>query len=149
VSSIRRDLLAWLLSSVLAGGLAASAVVFFQARAEANELFDYQLRQLALTLRDRTYLTRQLGEALQGEEAYDVVIQVWGPDGTLLYGSRRAVVPGPVRIGYDDLETVEGRWRVFAIQQRGLTIQVAQPMAVRRSGPIKHRARHMSFEAAD
>jgi len=131
VTSIRRRLLVWLLFAVLAGGVAAASIVFFQARAEVDEIFDYQLRQLALTLRDRTYLTRQLGEALQGEEAYDVVIQVWGPDGTLLYGSRRAVVPGPVRIGFDDLETVEGRWRVFAIQQRGLTLQVAQPRSVR------------------
>jgi two-component system OmpR family sensor kinase len=129
--SIRRRLLVWLLSSVLAGGLVAASVVFFQARAEADELFDYQLRQLALTLRDRTFLTQQLGEALQGEEAFDVVIQVWSPEGKLLYGSRREVVPGPARIGFDYAETVDGRWRVFAIQQRGLTIQVAQPTAVR------------------
>jgi len=130
--SIRRRLLLWLLSSVLAGGLAAASVVFFQARAEVDEIFDYQLRQLALTLRDRTYLTQQLGEALQGEEAYDVVIQVWGPDGTLLYASRReTIVPGPVRLGFGEADTRDGRWRVFAIQQRGLTIQVAQPTSVR------------------
>jgi two-component system OmpR family sensor kinase len=132
--SIRRRLLLWLLSSVLAGGLVAASVVFFQARAEVDEIFDYQLRQLALTLRDRTYLTQQLGEALQGEEAYDVVIQVWGPDGTLLYASRReTIVPGPVRLGFGRADTDAGRWRVFAIQQRGLTIQVAQPTAVRDS----------------
>ncbi len=130
--SIRRRLLLWLLSSVLAGGLVAASVVFFQARAEVDEIFDYQLRQLALTLRDRTYLTQQLGEALQGEEAFDVVIQVWGPDGTLLYASRRqTIVPGPVRLGFGRADTDEGQWRVFAIQQRGLTIQVAQPTAVR------------------
>jgi hypothetical protein len=37
--SIRRRLLVWLLSSVLAGGIVAASVVFFQARAEVNELF--------------------------------------------------------------------------------------------------------------
>jgi two-component system OmpR family sensor kinase len=134
VSSIRRDLLAWLLSSVLAGGLAASAVVFFQARAEANELFDYQLRQLALTLRDRSYTPRQLAEVLQGEDALDFVIGVWGPDGTPLYLSHpRLQFPGAVQLGLSEVDAPEGSWRVFAIQQRGLTIQVAQPMAVRRS----------------
>ena len=80
--SMRRRLLLWLLTSLLAGGLAAAAVVFVQARTEVHELFDYQLRQLALTLRDRSYSVRQLAEVLQGEEALDFVIQVWAPDGT-------------------------------------------------------------------
>jgi len=93
--SIRHRLIVWLLSSVLAGGLLAAGVVFFQAREEANELFDYQLRQLALTLRDRIYLPSQLAEVLQGEEALDFVIQVWAPDGTRLYNSHpRLRVPG-------------------------------------------------------
>jgi two-component system OmpR family sensor kinase len=130
--SIRHRLLVWLLSSVLAGGLVAAGVVFFQAREEANELFDYQLRQLALTLRDRTYLPSQLAEVLQGEEALDFVIQVWAPDGTRLYNSHpRLRVPGAVQIGFSDVQGPDERWRVFVIQQRGLTIQVAQPLSVR------------------
>ncbi|HSN19371.1 MAG TPA: ATP-binding protein [Usitatibacter sp.] len=130
--SIRHRLLVWLLSSVLAGGLLAAGVVFFQARAEANQLFDYQLRQLALTLRDRIYLPSQLAEVLQGEEALDFVIQVWAPDGTRLYISHPKLhVPSAVQLGFSEVRTEEGRWRVFAIQQRGLTIQVAQPLSAR------------------
>ncbi|HUL97108.1 MAG TPA: ATP-binding protein [Usitatibacter sp.] len=130
--SMRRRLLFWILAAVLAGGFAAAAVVFFQARTEANDLFDYQLRQLALTLRDRTYAPSQLAEALQGEEALDFAIQVWGPDGTELYESHPQLrVPGAVQLGFSVAESPEGRWRIFAIQQRGLTIQVAQPMGVR------------------
>src|SRR5438128_6938311 len=113
--SMRRRLLVWLLSSVLAGGVAAAAIVFFQARAEANELFDYQLRQLALTLRDRTYSATRLSEVLQGEEALDFKIQVWSNDGQPLYEShpdRR--VRGPVRLGFDDVRSADGNWRVFA-----------------------------------
>jgi len=130
--SIRHRLLVWLLSTVLAAGLGAATVVFFKARDEANELFDYQLRQLALTLRDRTYLPSQLAEVLQGEEALDFVIQVWAPDGTRLYNSHPKLrVPGAVQIGFSDVVGSAGRWRVFAIQQRGLTIQVAQPLSAR------------------
>lgn len=130
--SIRRRLLVWLLSSVLAGGLLAAGVVFVQARSEANELFDYQLRQLALTLRDRNYTARQLAEVLQGEEAPDFVIQVWASDGTPLYLSHPQLpLPGGVQLGFSDVQGDQGRWRVFAIQQRGLTIQVAQPLAER------------------
>jgi signal transduction histidine kinase len=130
--SMRRRLLFWLLSSVLAGGLAAAVVVFFQARYAANEIFDYQLRQLALTLRDRTYSPRELAEVLQGEDALEFVIQVWAPDGNRVYASHpRLDVPGAVQLGFSDMSTRDGRFRVFAIQQRGLTIQVAQPVAAR------------------
>jgi len=138
--SIRRRLLIWLLAAVLAGGLVAAGVVFFQARSEANDLFDYQLRQLALTLRDRTYAPSQFAEVLQGEEALDFAIEVWGPDGTELYESQPQLrVPGAVQLGFSTGEGPDGKWRIFAIQQRGLTIQVAQPMAVRSQ---------LAFEAA-
>jgi two-component system OmpR family sensor kinase len=130
--SMRRRLLFWLLLSVLAGGLSAAAVVFFQARWAANEIFDYQLRQLALTLRDRTYSPRELAEVLQGEDALEFVIQVWAPDGKRVYASHpRLDVPGAVQLGFSDMVTRDGRFRVFAIQQRGLTIQVAQPVTAR------------------
>ncbi|HET7728754.1 MAG TPA: ATP-binding protein [Usitatibacter sp.] len=130
--SMRRRLLLWLLSSVLLGGLAAAAVVFVQARAQANEIFDYQLRQLALTLRDRSYDPTQLAEALQGEEALEFAIQVWARDGRRIYVSHPQLrVPSPVQVGFDEVSTANGRWRSFVTQQRGLTIQVAQPVAVR------------------
>ena len=130
--SIRHRLLVWLLSTVLVAGLAASGVVFFKAREEANDLFDYQLRQMALTLRDRSYQPSQLAEVLQGEDALEFVIQVWAPDGTQLYNSHpRLHVPGAVQIGFSDVQGSTGQWRVFAIQQRGLTIQVAQPTSNR------------------
>jgi two-component system, OmpR family, sensor kinase len=92
-----------------------------------NELFDYQLRQLALALRDRAYSPTQLAEALREEAGSDFVIQVWSPDGRLLYGSHPNLdAPGPVTPGFGDVETASGAWRVFATFHRGLTIQVAQ-----------------------
>ena len=130
--SIRRQLTFWLLTSVLAAGLIASLVVFFQARNEANGLFDYQLRQIAIALRDRTFLPGQLDEVLKGEDAREVVVQVWGPDGARIYTSdAKAAAPMVIKLGFDDLQAASGHWRVFGIQQRGLTFQVAQPMAVR------------------
>lgn len=126
MTSIRRRLLVWLLLAVLLGGLAAAFVVFYQARKQANELFDYQLRQLALALRDRAYSPSQLAEALRDEAGSDFVIQVWSPDGRRLYGSHPDLdAPGPSAPGFADVETSLGRWRVFATYHRGLTIQVA------------------------
>lgn len=123
--SMRRRLLVWLLSSVLAGGITAAAVVFYQARQQVNELFDYQLRQLALTLRDRDYIPSQLAEALQ-TDGIDFAIQVWSADGRALYNSHPLLgVPAPAAPGFADVQTSSGRWRVFSIWHRGLTIQVA------------------------
>lgn len=130
--SLRRRLLFWLLTSVLAGGLLASGVVYFQALGEANEIFDYQLRQLALSLRDRSFSSAALSRALQGEDALEFAIQVWGPDGSLLYDSHPLEgLPAVVRLGLGTVGVESGAWRTYAVQQRGLTIQVAQPLAVR------------------
>jgi two-component system OmpR family sensor kinase len=130
--SMRRRLLFWVLMCVLAGGFVASAVVFFQARAEATGLFDYQLRQLALTLRDRSYSVTRFAEVLAGEDALDFVIEVWAPDGRTLYESHpHLLIPAPIALGFSDLVSPQGRFRSYAIQQRGLTIQVSQPMADR------------------
>jgi two-component system OmpR family sensor kinase len=124
---VRRRLLFWLLSSVLLGGIAAAAVVFYQARTQANELFDYQLRQMALTLRDRTFSPGQLAEALQGNESLDFVIQAWSADGRLLYRSHpRLVMPAPEVQGFSDIVTPLGTWRVYSLWDRGITIEVAQ-----------------------
>ena len=124
--SLRRRLLVWSLVIVLLGGLVAGIIVFHQARSQATELFDYQLRQLAFTLRDRDYSPSQLAEALSGE-GLDFVIQVWAADSRLLYRSHPQIgIPGPTEPGFNDVDTSLGTWRVYTIWHRGLWIQVAQ-----------------------
>lgn len=130
MGSIKRQLLLGLLGLMLtAVGLGAWAV-YRQARAELDELFDYQLRQMALSLRDQAF-----GEAAAptpAPEDFDFAIQVWSQDGVRLYLSRpQAVLPARARLDYDTVETDEGTWRVFSHEQRGLVFQVAQPLRVR------------------
>ena len=125
--SMRRRLLVWLLSSVLLAGLLATLVVFYQSRQQANDMFDYQLSQLALTLRDRSYVPGELAAVLEGTKGLDFVIQVWAPDGRLLYASHpQYVLPVASHLGLADIETNAGTWRVFSAWHDGLTIQVAQ-----------------------
>jgi two-component system OmpR family sensor kinase len=125
--SMRRRLLVWLLSSVLLAGLLATLVVFYQSRQQANDMFDYQLSQLALTLRDRSYVPSEFAAVLQGTKGLDFVIQVWAPDGRLLYASHpEYVLPVASQLGLADIETKAGTWRVFSAWHEGLTIQVAQ-----------------------
>lgn len=131
MTSIRHKLLAWLLAAVLVAGLIAAWGVYRQARAELDEVFDYHLRQLALSLRNRSFEGMLIEPADLAEE-FDFVIQVWDRDGGRLYFSRpNTALPNHARLGYDMVPSASGTWRVFAIQAQGLTIQVAQPMGVR------------------
>ena len=125
--SIRRRLLVWLLTGMLLAGLSLTVFVFIQARNTANEMFDYQLRQIALALRDRAYLPGDLAETLQAAEGLDFVIQAWTPDGRLVYESHPQIqMPATGVEGFSDVKTALGTWRVFATWHRGLSIQVAQ-----------------------
>ena len=125
--SMRRRLLVWLLTGMLLAGLAVTVLVFYQARSTANEMFDYQLRQIALALRDRAYLPGNLAETLQAAEGLDFVIQAWTPDGRLVYESHPQIeMPATGVEGFSDVKTKLGTWRVYATWHRGLSIQVAQ-----------------------
>ncbi len=132
MSSIRRRLLIGLLAVALASGVVAAAGVYLQARHEANEMFDYQLKQMALSLRDQTFQELVQTEPSVLEEHFDFIIQVWRNDGARLYFSHpRPGLPNRARLGYATVDAADGRWRVFSIEQRGLVFQVAQPMSVR------------------
>lgn len=132
MTSIRQRLLVGLLAVVLCGGLIAAFGVYLQARREANELFDYQLRQMALSLRDQAFDPFAAAAPPDIGADFDFVIQVWGRDGVRLYYSHpHPGLPNRARLGYETVAAPDGQWRVFSLQQRGLTFQVAQPMRVR------------------
>lgn len=131
--SIRRRLLIWLLLAVLLTSLIAAAGIYGKARDEANALFDYQLKQIALSLSDQEFSQAELLGTLEQEEDYDFVIQVWGKDGVRRYYSHaHAVLPEGERQGYQDVNTQDEDWRIFTSYQRDYRVQVAQPMSVRR-----------------
>ena len=48
--SIRRELLVWLAGGLVVAVAAAAVATYLRAREEANEIFDYQLRQMAASL---------------------------------------------------------------------------------------------------
>ena len=138
MKSIRLRLLSWLLGCAALVVLAAGWGVYRAALVDADALFDYQLRQVALTLRDQ-------GVA-QGfadlEEPYDIVVQIWDGAGARIYLSHPASdLPERATLGFEDISTRRGDWRVFSMQMRGRTIQVAQPLSVRRGLARAHALR--------
>ena len=130
MKSIRRNLLIALLGAMFAAMLLAGWATYRAARNEADALFDYHLRQIALSVRDQTFLGS--GDFLANDENLDYVIRVWDFTGlTMYYSKPHEQLPELTQLGSSIAETGEGEWRVFATQYHGMTIAVAQPMRVR------------------
>lgn len=131
MTSIRHQLLFGLLAVVVIAGLAAAWGVYQKAHRELDELFDYQLKQMALSLRDQSFRQVAPGPSEPGDE-FDFVVQVWDREGVRLYFSHpRSALPNRAFLGYETVTTDDGDWRVFSVQHHGVTVQVAQPMSIR------------------
>ena len=133
MTSIRHQLLVGLIAAVIVAGALAALGVNLQARQEAGALFDYHLRQMALSLRDQNFENLAAIDGAPYED-FDFAIEVRSEDGTQLYYSRsrrRVLLAADAAPGYATESTAQGLWRVYTLQQRGFTMRVAQPMEVR------------------
>lgn len=130
--SIRRNLLLWLSAGLSAGVLAAAGLLYFQARNEAGELFDYQMKQLAASLPDRAFapLAPERAERLVREE--DIVIQIWDNTGLRIYRSHQHTdLPQRAELGFSDVTVAGSQWRVYSTQLGDTVVQIAQPLEAR------------------
>lgn len=134
MTSIRRQLLVFLLLGVVLAGMVGGVLTYRAVLNESDEIMDYHLRQVALSLGGQRF-----GGGLPPLDAdegarFDLVVQVWDETGGRLYLSHpHSDLPGFAQFGFASLKTEEGRWRAFSTRIRGQIIQVAQPMAVRES----------------
>jgi two-component system, OmpR family, sensor kinase len=127
--SIRRQLLVWLLALVIVGVGFAGWLIYRQALAEANELFDYQLEQIAAALPSEPF-----SSVLQSNSDSDegVVIQIWNRNGVLMYYSHPRVPLAPhAELGFSTETTSRGIWRVYSAIVGDNVVQLAQPVSIR------------------
>jgi len=131
MNSLRGRLLLFLLSLAALVAAVVAAASYRNVLAETDQIFDYQLRQMALSLRDQGAIAESDRAALE-DPSFDYVVQVWTADGAITYSShRRPALPRAVVLGFTEA-TIDGRpWRVFSVASRSRVIQVAQPLAVR------------------
>ncbi|HWC44498.1 MAG TPA: two-component sensor histidine kinase, partial [Casimicrobiaceae bacterium] len=109
--SIRHQLLVWLLAIVVAGVGAAGWLIYRQALAEANELFDYQLQEIAAALPSEPF-SQIFGAHKEADEG--IVIQIWSRTGALMYYSHpRAPLAPRAELGFSTERTERGDWRVY------------------------------------
>jgi len=133
--SLRARLFVFLLALAGLSAAGVAGATYFGVRGEIDELFDYHLRQMALSLRDQGRIADDERAALQNPE-FDYVVQVWSADGVALYSSRpdslREALPPRAVLGFSDVPLDGGTWRVYSAATPARVVQVGQPLAVRR-----------------
>jgi two-component system OmpR family sensor kinase/two-component system sensor histidine kinase QseC len=129
--SIRARLLIALLALVTATSLLAGTLTYRRVLAETSTLFDYQLRQMALSLRSQVSLAPRL-ELPPDQADADFVIQIWDVYGTRVYFSRPGLpLINATTLGYADVRVAGESWRTYGLQTLNGVIQIAQPVRVR------------------
>jgi two-component system OmpR family sensor kinase/two-component system sensor histidine kinase QseC len=130
-STLRVRLLLSLLAVLVLAALAMGGSVYWNVLRQTESLFDYQLRQMALSLRDQGEIAPEDARAL-ADGQLDYVIQIWREDGHEVYATQLQTEP-PARavIGFADISAGGIVWRTFGVEARDRVIQVAQPERVR------------------
>jgi two-component system OmpR family sensor kinase/two-component system sensor histidine kinase QseC len=129
--SIRNRLLIALLALVAATSLLAGTLTYRRVLAETSTLFDYQLRQMALSLRSQIPMAPRL-ELPPDQADADFVIQIWDLYGARVYFSRPGLpLINATTLGYADVRVSGQSWRTYGLQTLDGVIQIAQPLRVR------------------
>ncbi len=130
--SIRWRLLLSLGVVLLCAAAVSAALTWRSVLAETRTLFDYQLRQMALSLRDQGAIAPDQASAL-ADEQLDFVVQIWSVDGRSIYASRiHPELPDRAALGLADVRVGGKLWRTYGVVTRDRVIQVAQPEQIRR-----------------
>jgi signal transduction histidine kinase len=131
MNSIRARLLVALIILVALVSLLAAGVTYRRVLSETSTLFDYQLRQMALSLRSQISLAPRI-EVPPDEGDTDFVVQIWDVYGARTYLSRPGLpMINQTVLGYADLSLRGEAWRAYGLQTANGVIQIAQPVQVR------------------
>jgi len=131
--SIRARLLVALILLVAFVSVIAATVTYRRVLNETSILFDYQLRQMALSLRSQVSLAPRI-EVPPDQGDTDFVIQIWDVFGARVYLSRPGLpMINQIVLGYENLVLQGEAWRAYGLQTADGVIQIAQPVRVRES----------------
>jgi len=130
--SLRARLLWFLLAAIVLAAGAQALVAYRTVLKEADDIFDYHMQQMALSLRAGLPPSAAVGGLGGAEQNFDFVVQVWTADGVRIFESAdQAALPQLAVLGFADVRARGTTYRVFSMQTRALVIQVAQDMAAR------------------
>jgi two-component system OmpR family sensor kinase len=130
--SLRGRLLWFLLAAITMAAFAQAMIAYRSALSDADQIFDYHMQQMAMSLRSSATLTNKAADTAADPENDDLVVQVWTPDGAQVFRSlSRAALPQRAVLGFSNVRVNKTTYRVFSVQTSNQTVQIAQDMAVR------------------
>lgn len=130
--SLRGRLLWFLLAAITMAAIAQAMIAYRSALYDADQIFDYHMQQMALSLRSGAPLSNNAVGPVTDPENNDLVVQVWTPDGVQVFRSlSRAALPQRAVLGFSNVKANGTTYRIFSVQTSNQTVQVAQDMAVR------------------
>lgn len=134
--SIQRQVMVRLALALAAGGLLLGFATYEFTRQEMTDVFDEQLKQLALSVRTHYRGEVSTPRVTPGGEAEledaGLVTQIWDLDKQRVFLSFPAAeIPWVDEQGYSTLDTRQGAWRVYAERSPTHLIQAAQLMSAR------------------
>lgn len=131
MKSINRRLLTLLLGGLTVVGIFAGIATYQKAREELDELFDYQLIQMAHAFSRQKSIVPEPQTSVVYEEEDEFAVQVWS-DRSLVFATRPGRTLPLQRSGFSTVESDGGRWRVFVVRSGNRSIQVSKPLEARR-----------------
>ncbi len=133
MKSLRARLLIFLLAAIVLAAGTQAFVAYRTVLKEADQIFDYHMQQMALSLRAGLPPSAAVSGLSDGEENFEFVVQVWTAEGVLVFESAaQAALPQRAVLGFSNVRARGTTYRVYSLQARSLVIQVAQDMAARR-----------------
>jgi two-component system OmpR family sensor kinase len=115
---------------MFAATLVATLATYMEVRNETNELFDYQLQQIADALPNEIPVGLNLPVGKVEHE--EIEVQVWSADGRLVFTSGpMADMPRFKGFGLRSISFNGKGWRIFSEGNANRYIQISQPHAVR------------------
>ena len=139
--SLKRRLLGFILVAILLAAVVQAVTAYRGALRQADALFDDHLQQMALSLRGGIPLGLP-PDGPREDAIYDLLVQIWGQDGTQIFRSTRSALPPRAVVGFSDVEAHGNRYRVYTLQTPLQTVQIAQDLSARTA-----RARALALRA--
>ena len=131
MTSIRVRLLVSLLALLALAAVLMGAVTYRNVLGETEAIFDYQLQQMALSLRDQGEIAAAQADNF-ADAQLDFVVQIWTVDGRSIYASRaHSSLPARALLGLATLNVEGHTWRTYSVATRDRVIQIAQPVEIR------------------
>lgn len=134
MTSLKQQLIVWILGLLTVVGSVAGAISFHFARQEANTFLDQQLVEIARSVDEGSQLPAMQQSFLretQSEQARDFVIQVWEAKKPTVSSRPGFDLPINAKTGFLDTTWNKSAWRVYTMVHNDRIVQVSQAEAVR------------------